>query len=77
MCTHMRTRIHVMPRHVVSLPEIRRQRVFQAFSAPGTEQLQKLLSVGPQGHMFSNNCWESIENPKGNNIGRNIGSVFL
>ena len=31
----------------ISLPKIRRQRVLQAFSVPGSEQLQKLLSVGP------------------------------
>ena len=31
----------------ISLPKIRRQRVLQAFSIPGAEQLQKLLSVGP------------------------------
>ena len=39
-----------------SLPNIRRQRVFQAFSVPGAEQLQKLLSVGPQGYVSSENC---------------------
>ena len=38
------------PPRVGSLPQIRRrQRVFQAFSVPGAEQFQKLLSVGPQG----------------------------
>ena len=37
----------LLPRHVHSLSEIRRQRVFQAFSVPGAEQVQKLLSVGP------------------------------
>ena len=35
-----------------SLPKIRRQRVFQAFSVPGTEELQRLLSIGPEGCIF-------------------------
>ena len=34
-------------KHVLSLPKIRRQRVFQVVPVPGAEQLQKLLSIGP------------------------------
>ena len=33
--------------HINIYRQIRRQRVFQAFSVPGAEKLQKLLSVGP------------------------------
>ena len=47
----------------VSLPKLRRQRVFQAFSVPGAEKLQKLTSVGPWGYIFSNNCSKSNDNP--------------
>ena len=36
---------------LISPPKIRRQRVFQGSSVPGTEQLPKLLSVGPQGYI--------------------------
>ena len=46
-----------------SPPKIRRQRVFQAFSVPEAERLQKLLSVGPQGYIFSKHCSESNDNP--------------
>ena len=42
-----------------ALPKIRRPRVFQVFSVPGTERLQKLLSVGPAANMFSTNCSKS------------------
>ena len=38
-----------------SLPKMRQPRVFQALSVPGAERLQKLLSAGPSGYMFSNN----------------------
>ena len=38
-----------------SLPKIRWQRVFQVFSVPGAEQLQKLLFVWSEGYIFSNN----------------------
>ena len=33
------------------------------FSVPGAEQLQKLLSVGPQGYISSKNCSKSNGNP--------------
>ena len=46
-----------------SLPEIRRQRVFQACSVPGTDRLQKLLSVGPEGYSLSKNRSKSNDNP--------------
>ena len=61
------------------LPKIRRQIVFQAFSVPGTEQLQKLLSVGPSiRFIFSVTTARNLTTtPKGNNFGRNIGSVFF
>ena len=49
----------------VSLPKIRRQRVFQAFSVPGAERLQKLLSIGPWGYILSKNCSKSNDNPEG------------
>ena len=32
-------------------------------SAPGAEQLQKLLSVGPEDYMFSKNCSKSTDDP--------------
>ena len=67
--------------HSTSLPKIRRQRVFQAFSVPAAEQLRKLLSVGPWGYMFSKTARNLMTTPKGNNFGRNFernfGSCFL
>ena len=45
------------------LPKMRRQRVFQALSVPGAENLQKLFSVGPYGYVFSSNCSKSNDNP--------------
>ena len=48
MCVYIYIYIYIYIRHRLnSLLEIRRRRVFQAFSLPGAEQLQKLLSVGP------------------------------
>ena len=47
----------------------------QAFSVPGAEQLQKLLSVGPSGYIFSNNCSKSNDNPKGKH-GNKLQKLF-
>ena len=50
-------------RGFLSLPKIRRQCAFQAFSVPRAGKLQRLLSVGPQGYMFSKNCSKSNDDP--------------
>ena len=68
--------LNVMSCHVIleetliSLPKIRRQRVFQAFSVPGAEQLQKLLSVGPEGKIFRKTNRNLTTTPKGKNFGK-------
>ena len=49
---------------------LRRRRVFQAFSVPGAEELQKLLSVGPEGYMFSKTARNLTTTSKGTNFGR-------
>ena len=45
-------------------------------SVPGTEQLQRLLSVGPQGYMFSNKCSKSNGNPQGETLRKNLRRLF-
>ena len=56
---------------------MRRQRVFQAFSDPGAEKLQKLLSVGPQGYISAKTARNQTTTPKGKNFGRNFGNCSL
>ena len=51
--------------HQVLLSYDERQRAFQAFSVPGAEELQKLLSRGPWDYTFSNNCSKSNDDPLG------------
>ena len=55
---------------------MRRQHVFQAFSVPGTETLQKLMSLGPQAASGLYFQQQLIELYKEHNIGRNFGRLF-
>ena len=47
--------------------------VFQAFSIPGPETLQKLLSIGL---CFSKNCSTSNDNPEGNKFLKKLRKLF-
>ena len=59
-----------------SLPKIRRQGVFKAVSVPETDELQKLLSVGPEGYAFSKQCSKSNDNPWGKTLRNQLQMLF-
>ena len=63
--------------HGSSLPIIRRQCVFQAFSVPGAEQLQKLLSLGSQGYMFSKNSSKPNDNTQGTKLRKKLRKMLF
>ena len=69
--------ILIDPPLLAPLPKICGQRVFQALSVLGAEELQKLLSVEPSSYIFSKNARNLTTTPKGKSIGRNFGFLSL